>query len=66
MRNRTTEHIDMQMLSSKVRTELIRSGKFRFVDVENRRTIAEEYDYQGSGYVDPAQAKRPGHQTGDD
>jgi hypothetical protein len=66
MRNRTTEHIDMQMLSGKIRTELIQSGRFRFVDVENRRTIAEEYDYHQSGYVDPAQAKGPGSQTGAD
>lgn len=66
MRNRTTEHIDMQMLSSKVRTELVQSGRFRFVDVENRRVIAQEYDYHQSGYVAPDQAKEKGHQTGAD
>ncbi len=66
MRNRTTEHIDLKMLSNKVRTALIQSGKFRFADVENRRDIAEEYEYQQSGYVDPTQAKGPGSQTGAD
>ncbi len=66
MRNRTTEHIDMLALSDKVRTALLQSGKFRFVDGENRSDIAEEYEYQRSGYVDPAQAKGPGHQTGAD
>ena len=32
MRNRTTEHIDLNALSDKIRTSLIQSGKFRFVD----------------------------------
>lgn len=64
MRNRTSEHIDMTMLSDKVRTQLIQSGRFRFADVMNRRDIAEEYEYQQSGYVDPNQAKGPGSQTG--
>lgn len=64
MRNRTSEHIDMTMLSDKVRTQLIQSGRFRFADVVNRRDIAEEYEYQQSGYVDPNQAKGPGSQTG--
>ena len=64
MRNRTSEHIDMTMLSNKVRTQLIQSGRFRFADVANRRDIAEEYEYQQSGYVDPDQASGPGSQTG--
>ncbi|MCE2439709.1 MAG: penicillin-binding protein activator LpoB [Candidatus Latescibacteria bacterium] len=64
MRNRTAEHIDMTMLSNKVRTQLIQSGRFRFADVKNRRDIAEEYEYQQSGYVDPEQARGPGSQTG--
>lgn len=64
MRNRTSEHIDMTMLSDKVRTQLIQSGRFRFADALNRRDIAEEYEYQQSGYVDPEQAKGPGSQTG--
>jgi uncharacterized protein (TIGR02722 family) len=66
MRNRTTEHIDLQSLSDKIRTALIQSGKFQFVDVVNRPDIAEEYEYQQSGYVDPKQAKGPGSQTGAD
>ena len=66
MRNRTTEHIDMVALSDKIKTALIQSGKVRFVDVNNRKDIASEYDYQQSGYVDQAQAKAPGKQTGSD
>ena len=63
IRNRTTEHIDMNALSDKIRTSLLQSGHFRFVDALNRRAIAREYEYQGSGYVDPAQAHGPGSQT---
>jgi uncharacterized protein (TIGR02722 family) len=66
MRNRTTEHIDLSALSDKIRTSLIQSGKFRFVDSQNRRDIAREYEYQRSGYVDPAQANHPGQQTAAD
>ncbi len=66
MRNRTTEHIDMKALSNKVRTALLQSGQYRFTDVENRRGIAEEYDYQQSGYVDPSEAKGPGSQVSAD
>ena len=66
MRNRTTEHIDMVALSDKIKTALIQSGKLRFVDATNRPDIAAEYEYQQSGYVDPAQAKAPGKQTGSD
>ena len=63
MRNRTTEHIDMQSLSDKIRTHLIQSQKFKFVDGVNRTDVAEEYEYQQSGYVDPEQAISPGEQT---
>ena len=66
MRNRTAEHIDMTMLSDKVKTSLIQSGRFRFADAENRKAIAEEYEYQQAGYVDPRQAKAPGSQTSAD
>jgi len=66
MRNRTTEHIDMVALSDKLKTALIQSGKLRFVDATNRRDIAEEYEYQQSGYVDSTQAKGPGKQTSSD
>jgi penicillin-binding protein activator len=66
MRNRTTEHIDLGALSDKIRTSLLQSGKFRFVDSKNRKDIAREYEYQRSGYVDPTQANHPGQQTAAD
>ena len=61
-RNRTTEHIDLGALYDHVKTALINSGEFTFLDKAARREIAREYEYQGSGYVDPNQAKGPGRQ----
>ena len=61
-KNNTTEHIDLQSLYDHVKTELIGSGQFTFLDKAARQEIAKEYEYQGSGYVDPNQAKGPGRQ----
>ena len=63
-RNRTAEHIDMQALYDHVKTALIQSGQFGFLDKAARREIAEEYEYQGSGYVRPDEAQGPGNQRG--
>jgi len=63
-RNRTAEHIDMQALYDHVKTALIQSGRFTFLDKEARPEIAKEYEYQGSGYVRADEAKGPGQQKG--
>ena len=63
-KNRTSEHIDIQALYDHVKTALIQSGKFSFLDKAARGEIAKEYEYQGSGYVDPNQAQGPGKQKG--
>ena len=61
-KNKTSEHIDIQALYDHVKTALIQSGKFTFLDKAARGEIAKEYEYQGSGYVDPEQAQGPGKQ----
>ena len=61
-RNRTAEHIDMQALYDHVKTALINSGSFTFLDKAAREEIAREYEYQGSGYVNPGEAQGPGQQ----
>lgn len=61
-KNRTTEHIDLQALYDHVKTELINSGQVTFLDKAARQEIAEEYEYQGSGYVDASEATGPGKQ----
>ena len=63
-RNRTAEHIDMQALYDHVKTALIQSGQFGFLDKAARQEIAEEYEYQGSGYVRQDEAQGPGNQRG--
>ncbi len=66
VRNRTSEHIDVKSLTDKIRTSLIKSGKFRFSDKDARDELAEEYDYQQGKFVDKSTAKGPGKQTGID
>ena len=61
-KNRTTEHIDLQALYDHVKTALINSGQFTFLDKAAREEIAKEYEYQGSGYVNPNEATGPGRQ----
>jgi uncharacterized protein (TIGR02722 family) len=63
VRNRTSEHVDMKALTDKIRTALIRSGKFTFSDKDAREELAEEYEYQGSGFVDSQTAKGRGSQV---
>ena len=52
----------MEALYDHVKTALIQSGRVTFLDKSARAEIAKEYEYQGSGYVDPNQAKGPGRQ----
>jgi penicillin-binding protein activator len=66
MRNKTSEHIDMSSLADKIQTQLQQSGKFRLLDKAAREDIAEEYEYQESGYVAPDAVKGPGGQASAD
>lgn len=63
VRNRTSEHVDMKALTDKIRTALIRSGKFQFSDKDAREELAEEYEYQNSGFVNSETAKSRGNQA---
>ncbi len=62
--NRTSEHIDIKMLTDRMRTALIKTGKFRFADKDARSELKEEYEYQASEYVDQATAVKKGRQLG--
>jgi uncharacterized protein (TIGR02722 family) len=63
LKNSTSEHIDMRSLGDKIQTALARTGRFALVDQQARLDIAEEYEYQQSGYVNPNEAKGPGQQV---
>jgi penicillin-binding protein activator len=67
VKNRTAEHIDMKSMTDKIRTAVIKSGRFRFTDKEVRNEMADEIEYQSaSGYVDPEHARKKGKQIGAD
>ena len=65
VKNRASEHIDMKSMTDKIRTALIKSGKFRFTEKEAREELSGETQYQNeSGYVDAATARKKGKQIG--
>ncbi len=66
VQNRTQEHIDMVSMTDMIRTALVKSGKVRFVNKEERGTVDEEYKYHAGGAVSGATAKARGKQTGAD
>lgn len=66
IQNRTEEHIDTASLNEKVRTALIKSGKVRFINKEERETLENEYNYNASGNVAAESQKKRGKQVGAD
>ena len=66
LKNKTSEHIDMASLGDKIQTGLAQTGRFALLDKAAREDLAEEYEYQQSGYVRPDQAKGPGEQISAD
>lgn len=66
LKNSTSEHIDTSSLRDKIVVQLSKTGKFRFQDKDARQDVAEEYEYQGSGYADPNAAKGRGQQASAD
>jgi penicillin-binding protein activator len=66
--NRTSEHIDTQGITDSIRTKLLQSGKFRITaDQAGQDQLADQVRFQqGSGRVDPAQARAFGRQIGAD
>jgi penicillin-binding protein activator len=66
LKNKTSEHIDMVSLGDKLQTGLAQTGRFALLDKAAREDLAEEYEYQQSGYVRPDEAKGPGQQASAD
>ncbi len=66
LKNKTSEHIDMASLGDKIQTGLAQTGRFALLDKAAREDLAEEYEYQQSGYVRPDAAKGPGQQSSAD
>ncbi|QIZ77849.1 penicillin-binding protein activator LpoB [Ferrimonas lipolytica] len=63
--NKTSEHIDTESITDTISTQLLRSGKFRFIDMTKVDAVRKQLDYQNhSGLVDPSKAIQFGRQVG--
>jgi len=65
IKNKTSEHIDTESITDSVSTKLLRSGKFRFVDMARVEAVREQLKFQNDGdLVDSTKAIQFGHQVG--
>lgn len=65
IKNKTSEHIDTESITDSVSTKLLRSGKFRFVDMGRVTAVREQLEFQqNSGMVDISKAVAFGQQVG--
>jgi len=64
IKNRSTMHLDMKMLTNSMRTKLIRSRKFRFMDKTTFGTDLKMMNDQAlNGLTDPSKAIAAGQQS---
>ena len=64
--NKTSEHIDTDVIADKLQIEMIKAGSLRFVDRSKIREISKEFDLGASGLVNPEMVKRAGSVLGAD
>lgn len=65
IKNKTSEHIDLENVTDSIQTKLIYSGKFRFVDMTAVEQVRKQLDYQqDSGMVSEQTSVRLGQQIG--
>ena len=65
IKNKTSEHIDTESITDSVSTRLLRSGKFRFVDMARVEAARKQLEFQhDGGMVDPSKAIQFGRQVG--
>jgi len=64
IKNKTLEHIDTESITDTIRTKILRSGKFRFVDMTKVDAVAKQFEFQESGMVNKATAATFGQQIG--
>ncbi|MBE0366213.1 hypothetical protein PULV_b0972 [Pseudoalteromonas ulvae UL12] len=65
IKNKTSEHIDTESVTDSISTKLLRSGKFRFVDMTRVDAVKAQLNFQNdSGMVDQNKAVSFGKQTG--
>lgn len=65
VKNKTSEHIDTESITDTISNKLLRSGKFRFIDMTKVDVVRKQLDYQNNaGMVDPSTAIKFGRQIG--
>lgn len=65
IKNKTTEHIDLESVTDSIQSKLINTGKFRFVDMTAIEQVKEQFNYQqDSGFVSEATAANVGKHIG--
>jgi len=65
--NRTMEHIDLESVTDTIRSKLIQSQKFRFVDMSQTDNIHKQLSYQSqTNVINQSTAKSFGGQIGAD
>lgn len=65
LKNKTSEHIDTESITDSISTRLLRSGKFRFVDMSRVEAAREQIKFQqDGGMVDQNKAIQFGRQVG--
>ena len=65
IKNKTSEHIDTESITDTISSRLLRSGKFRFVDMTKVAAVRKQMDFQGdSGMVKESTAMKMGQQIG--
>ena len=65
IKNKTSEHIDTESITDSISTQLLRSGKFRFVDMTRVESVREQLNFQNEdALVNPATAVAFGKQIG--
>ncbi|MCL1141235.1 penicillin-binding protein activator LpoB [Shewanella gaetbuli] len=65
IKNKTSEHIDTESITDTISNKLLRSGKFRFIDMTRVDAVRKQLDYQNNaGMVDPSTAIKFGRQVG--
>jgi len=65
IKNKTMQHIDTESITDSIRTKLIQTGKFRFIDrTTDQAAINEVNTQQASGLVDKTTAVQFGKQIG--
>lgn len=65
IKNKTSEHIDTESVTDTISTKVLRSGKFRFVDMTKVEAVKKQIAYQNeSGLVSETSAITMGRQLG--